>query len=738
MSTMRLTLLLTAFAALSLAQVPRPAQSAAPKPDPATPAAPRVRVTLPRTSPAKPAETSFSLPLPDTVPPLAKLPSAAVQSLPNGLRLVHSPNPSLPIVDVYLTSALGYTHDPAGKRGLNRALAHAIRYGGTATRTREKVEEFLNQRQITLQAAAGPELIEWAGRCRSEDLAEFLALLGEMFARPAFRRSAIEEFQAQERLAIQAYGRNIEFTADREAENAWFGPQSPWNRRHTYDEIRAIDRDGVLAHYKAHFGPARVLLGLQGDVDAATAMALAVKSFGAWPATPLPASAPAPLPVPARTLISAQLPNATSVRLLLVLPWKQRMAERTPAVTAALGLFAANWEDRQPESLAALLKPFDSEDARPRIFTGLATGGIPALQLMAAVRPREAIDAAVVLWKQVEKLRAEAMTPARLDALRRHYLRSLIFQAANPQFRFRLLLQAHALALPAGHFEAIQQAAATLTPADYSRILAEQLNLDAAQLVLLGDEGDYRSSPDSIGFTVVHTKPAPPAEAEYKPDESEASRARALEILAQAATAMGGAERLDAISDAVWDYEATLTRASPPVVIKQHNSWLQPRLYRQEQSSPAGSAISFYDGSLGWIHANRALQNLAPLIAQQYRNEVIRLLFRLVRAERLEGYQLFHAGPALAVIRSPENYAVELALDFDTHLPERIRFLEQRPNDGGLVRVEERLSDYKVSDGVLMPHRIAVIQNGQQFAEFVMTSIRFNTGLTEEEISRKP
>lgn len=738
MTATRFAVLFTACAALSFGQVPRPAQSAAPKVDAAKPAAPKVRVIMPRPSPAKPTETSFSLPLPDTAPPLAKLPPSAVQSLPNGLRLVHSPNPSLPIVDVYLTVALGYTHDPAGKRGLNRALAHAIRYGGTAARTREQVEEFLNQRQITLQAAAGPELVEWAGRCRGEDLADFLALLGEMFTRPAFRRSAVDEFQAQERLAIQAYGRNIEVTADREAESAWFGPQSPWNRRHTYEEIRAIDRDGILAHYKAHLGPGRVLLGLQGDVDAATALALAAKNFGSWQSPPLPASAPAPLPVPARTLISANQPNATSVRLLLVLPWKQRTAERAPAVTAALGMFAANWEERQPDSLAALLKPFASGDARPRIFNGLATGGIPALQLMAAVRPREAIDAALALWKQVEKIRAEPVTPARLDALRRHYLRSLIFQAANPQFRFRLLMQSHALALPAGHFEAVQQAAATLTPAEYSRILSEQVNLEAAQLVLLGDEGDYRSPPGSIGFPVVKTNPAPLPEPEYKPDESEASRARALEILARAATAMGGAERLDAIHDAVWDYEATLTRASPPVVIKQHNSWLQPRHYRQEQSSNAGGGISYYDGTLGWIHANRALQNLAPLVAQQYRNEVIRLLFRLVRAGRLEGYQVFLGGPSLVVIRSPEKYAVELALDFDTYLPERIRFLEQRPNDGGLVRVEERLSDYKLSGGVLMPHRIAVIQNGQQFADFVMTSIRFNTGLTEEEISRKP
>lgn len=741
---LRFSLLLAVFAALAHAQAPRPAQSSAPKPaaakpGSAAPASPAASIAPPRVVATKlPPDTTLLPSLPEIAPPLAKLPAATLQKLPNGLQLVHISDPALPIVEVYLTIPLGYTHDPAGKRGLTRALAHALRFGGTASRTGDEIEDLLRKRQISLQAAVGPEMIEWAARCRADDLPDLLALLADMLSHPAFRRQAIEGFQANERAAIRNYGRRVDDSAAAEGEAAWFGKESPWLRLPTYDAIRALDRDLIVAHYKSHIGPARVLLGIDGDVDAATAASLAAKTFGSWQTAAPAASAPAPLPMPTRKLTVADQPNATSARLVLFQPWKQRASERTPAVAAALGMFAANWEDRQPESLTNVMKPFASEDGPVRVIAGLTHASIPALHLSAAVRPREAIDAAIALWKQMEKLRAEKITPARLDALRRHFLRSLVFQASSPQARFRLIMQAHALGLAPTGFEEIQKAAAALTPADYIRIVSEQVNLDAAQLVLAGDERDFRSSPDTIGFPLARTSLTPPAEPEYKPDTSEAGRQKALEALEQATAAMGGAALLDSIRDAVWNYEATLTRSSPLVVIKQRNSWLQPRLYRQEQSSDAGGGISYYDGSLGWIQANRNLQSLNPLVAQQFRNEVIRLLFRLVRAGRMEGYTVSYAGPAQVVIRSPENYAVEVALDYETHLPERLRFVEQRPNDGIIVRVEERLSDYKASGGVLMPHRIAVIQDGLLFADFVMTDIRFNTGLSEEEISRKP
>jgi len=277
-----------------------------------------------------------------------------------------------------------------------------------------------------------------------------------------------------------------------------------------------------------------------------------------------------------------------------------------------------------------------------------------------------------------------------------------------------------------------------MTAAEYERLVKQHFNLDAAQLVLIGDERDYRSAAETAGFPVVRATTEAPAETPAAPADESASREKALRVLAEAQQAMGGAALLAGIRDATWNYEARLIRAATPIVVSQHNSWLQPGFYRQEQTSAISSGVSYYDGKVGWSHNGRNLLSLTPQLALQYRNEVIRLLFRIVRAGELDGYKVAYLGSGAVKITSPENYQVELAVDFQTKLPERLRFAELRPTDNATITVEEQLSNYKSVGGVLMPHRILVKQLGQEFADFTMTEMRLNTGLTEEQMSRKP
>ena len=329
-------------------------------------------------------------------------------------------------------------------------------------------------------------------------------------------------------------------------------------------------------------------------------------------------------------------------------------------------------------------------------------------------------------------------TPAALEAARQVLLRNIVYQTPRASDRFRMTMQAISLGLSPGYLEAIQRAAAAMTPADYGRIIQEQINLDSAIVVLAGDERDYRSPPETAGFPVVRVSAAPPPEPPAEVTSDAASREEAIRLLAEVKKAMGGEEALAAIHDATWDYEAKLTRVSPPVIVTQHNSWLSPGFYRQEQTSSVGSGISYYDGSVGWMATGNNVRTLAPLQSLQYRNEVIRLLFKLVRAGELEGYKADYLGSGVVKITSAEGYRVELAIDFQTKLPERLRFAEIRGNDGLSVQVEEQLSDYRRVNGVPMPHRVLVKQAGVEYADFTMKQLQFNTGLTAEEISKRP
>ncbi|MEP7363417.1 MAG: pitrilysin family protein [Acidobacteriota bacterium] len=734
------------------AQVPRPAQSASPRP--AQSASPKPAgsgaTQTPEAAPPKPGpapaakgparETavSYSVGLPQVFPPMVRLPAPEVEKLANGMSAVVVRDPGLPLVDVALIVKGGYSSDPAGKRGLTRAVAFGIRFGGTLDRTEKDVETFLVDRSLNFQVVVGPDSTQLSFRSRKEDLSDALGLLAEMLSRPAFRRGPLEAFSLQMRQAIQARGQNPDEAVAQEIEASWFGPDSSWSRRYQNSDVQAITHEAIVAHFERTVVPSRSFIGLSGDIDAGTARQLLGRTLGSWKAASSEIVPVSPLPVPARRLTVLDRPNALSARLAVALPLKQRGPQRTPAESAVLALLAAQIDAPQGSGMEAVMAPFGSGDGALRVSPGLGLSELPALRIFIPLRPREAIDGTVALWKELQRLQTEKISPAKLEAAKRTVLQRIVYQASTSSARFQLLMEAVASGLTPGYLESLQQAVLSMTPADYERLIKEQVNLDAVQLVLIGDERDYRSPPETIGFPVVRASATPPPEPPAKAADEDASRADAIRLLSEVQKAMGGAELLAGIHDATWDYEAKLVRASPPVIVTQHNSWLQPNFYRQEQASPIASGIGYYDGKVGWSHNGRNLVSPTQQMALQYRNEVIRLLFRLVLAGEREGYKVAYAGSGLIKIISPENYRVELAIDFQTNLPERLRFIEHRPGDNAAIPVEEQLSDYKRVDGVLMPHRIIVKQLGQEYADFTMKQMHFNTGLTEEQIGKKP
>jgi hypothetical protein len=76
-----------------------------------------------------------------------------------------------------------------------------------------------------------------------------------------------------------------------------------------------------------------------------------------------------------------------------------------------------------------------------------------------------------------------------------------------------------------------------------------------------------------------------------------------------------------------------------------------------------------------------------------------------------------------------------LAIDPATGLPLSESYSEagQQGED-----VTETYGDWQDTDGVKLPHRITISQNGKHFADVKISSAAINQGLTAEQISKKP
>ncbi len=79
---------------------------------------------------------------------------------------------------------------------------------------------------------------------------------------------------------------------------------------------------------------------------------------------------------------------------------------------------------------------------------------------------------------------------------------------------------------------------------------------------------------------------------------------------------------------------------------------------------------------------------------------------------------------------------VKIAFDPSTGLPARETYQQAGP--GGVASIEEVFEDWRDVDGIKVPFKATIIQNGKKFGDAVVQEFKINTGLKPEELSQKP
>ena len=666
-------------------------------------------------------------------PPLreVKIPEVAVSTMANGMKLYLLENHELPLIGGFAIVRTGNLFDPADKVGLADMTGDVMRTGGT----REKSGDDIDVQLENIAASVETGIAETSGSvsfsCLRENVDEVLPLFKAVLTEPEFRQDKVDLAKTQTRSVLARRNDNASGIASREFSSVLYGRDNPYGWQTEYEHVDRITRDDMLAFHKRYFFPANIILAVQGDFNASEMKARLEKLFGDWNVRqePVPAfPAVTAKPSPGIFLATKDDVNQTFFRvghLNGLLKDKDY-----PALEVMADILGGGFSSRLFRKVRTELGYAYNVSAN----WGANYNHPGAFAISGSTKSESTTATIETILKEVERLRTEEVTDQELKTAKETVLNSFVFNFDQPNKTLNRLLIYEYHGYPKDFIFQYQKAVEAVTKADILAAAKKHLYPQQLSIVAVGKTSDFGRPLSALNLPVTAIELEPKREA-VKADS--ASLAKGKELLQRAQEAVGGVEKLTSLNDFTMAADVDVKTPDGGMKVTQVNRWLRPSHVRQEQELPFGKLLAYFDGKSGWMATPQGTQPMPAPVAKQVQGALLRSMPLLLQSDRIPGRQVNMIGDGTIEVTEGNGESVQLKLNEKTGLPEKMTYQSEQMS-GPPATLEDTYDDWQETGGIKQPRKVTILRDGKPYAQVVVKEIRFNSGLTAEELSKKP
>src|SRR5260370_11314626 len=251
------------------------------------------------------AEWRKEAPKPGTASAL-HLPVPEQFKLSNGLTVLYSERPGLPLVAASLVLRSGSGANPADRPGLASFTARMLQQG-TTTRSALEIADRAADLGATLVSRASMDSSIVGSQALTRNFPDALDLLADVALHPSFPKEEVERVRKEREAALVQEKDEPYSVAWRVLGAALYGPHHPYGYPDigTAESLKAISREDLLKFWQGHYFPNDAALIVTGNIQLAKLKPVLEKEVGAWKEGKPPVAA-----------IGA--PESTDARLILV------------------------------------------------------------------------------------------------------------------------------------------------------------------------------------------------------------------------------------------------------------------------------------------------------------------------------------------------------------------------------------------------------------------------------------
>jgi zinc protease len=649
------------------------------------------------------------------LPPL-KLPEPEIFTLPNGLKVYMLEDHELPIVSGTAIVRTGNLFDPSDKRGLAELTGSVLRAGGTKSKTGDQIDVQLENIAASVESSIGESSGSMSFSCLKENTDEVMGVFHDLMTAPEFRQEKVDLAKMQLRSAISRRNDDPNGILSREFASIVYGRDNSYGWDINYEHVNRIQRQDLIDFYRRYYFPANIVMGIYGDFSTADMKARLAKLFDDWnyrqPAVP---KFPEVTAKPAPGVFLAEKSDVTQTFFDIGHLGGILRDKDFPALAVAADILGGGFSSRLFQRVRTKLgyaysigSSWGANYDHPGLFA-----------ISGSTQSRYTVATIKASLEELNRIRTSEVTDAELRTAKDTVLNGFVFFFDRPSKTLNRMLVYAYYGYPKDFIFDYQKALGAVTKADVLRVAQKYFQPKDLTIVAVGNPNDFETPITELGMQVHKIDLTIPEEA--KP--SAARQASGKPLLDRVRTALGGVEKLASIRDIDLTADVDL---QPPgggaMKGKQHTFYLLPSSMRQDLDLPIARHTVFRDGTSGWLAMSQGARAMSPPETKQVQGEMFRILYRLAGSE-----QVNMVGDNMLEFSDGQNTA-RLRVNPETSLPVKLTY----------EAVEETFLGWRDVNGIKVPFERTVTQGGAKFADVHVRDFKFNTGVTPEQLSKKP
>jgi zinc protease len=658
--------------------------------------------------------------------------------LPNGMVLFLMEDRELPLVSAYALVRGGSRLEPADKAGLASVFGQVWRTGGTAKRTGDDLDDFLEARAAKVETGGGLTSVSLSLSCLKGDFDDVLGVFVEVLREPAFAADKIDIAKNQLNTGIARRNDDPMGIAEREARKLAYGAASPYARQTEYATVAAITRDDLLAWHKKHVHPDRTVMGVVGDFDTKAMEAKLRKVFGPWPRGPAATDAPATWQAakPGYYLVEKEDVNQTNIRMVHL--GIRRDDPDYFALEVMNEVLGGGFSSRL----------FSNVRSKKGLAYGV-WGGVgsdydyPGYFQVAMGTKSESTAAGIdALVEEVKDIVDKPATEEELNKAKDSILNSFVFRFDSKAKILNQQVTYEFFGYPPDFLERYRREIEKVTAADVARVARKHVHRDQLAVLVVGKPADFDKPLATYGAVTKLDIAIPPPPGEKKAAATDVTKAAGRELLRKAAAAFGSADTLAGVKDVRVKGRFTMKTPQGDMTLQADVVMAYPdRMYQQIQS-PMGAVTMVVAPSGSFMSNPMGTQDMPGSMKEEMAKALRRSSIAVARkaadpdlAVSLGGKEKVGEVEAAVLDISYEGMEVRWFVDPSTGRLLRASYQTVGPQGPG-TRVSD-YSDFRPVEGLTLPFKEEVTFQGEKAQTLVIEELKLNSS-PDPKLFEKP